>query len=87
MLYLVSGTTDTEETWFKAGRVNFILDNLIAQKRAVPMLVVMPYGNMLTGAPPPASMQAAEMYKVFNDDMAASILPFVEARYRVLADP
>ena len=86
VLYLVSGTTDTEETWFKAGRVNFILDNLIAQKRAVPMLVVMPYGNMLTGAPPPASMQAAEMYKVFNDDMAASILPFVEARYRVLAD-
>ena len=36
VLYLVSGTTDTEETWFKVGRANFILDNLIAQKKAVP---------------------------------------------------
>ncbi len=40
VFYLISGTTDTEETWFKVGRVNFILDNLIAQNKAVPMIVV-----------------------------------------------
>jgi enterochelin esterase family protein len=34
VFYLISGTTDTEETFFKVGRVNFILDNLIAQGKA-----------------------------------------------------
>jgi enterochelin esterase-like enzyme len=86
VFYLVSGTTDTEETWFKVGRVNFILDNLIAQGRAVPMIVVMPYGNMMTGTPDPSSLQAADMYKVFADDLTGSILPFVEARYRVMPE-
>lgn len=86
VFYLVSGTTDTEETWFKVGRVNFILDNLIAQKKAVPMIVVMPYGNMLMGTPPPTSMQAAEMYQVFNDELVENIIPHVEAHYRVLAN-
>lgn len=86
VLYLVSGTTDTEETWFKAGRANFILDNLIAQKKAVPMIVVMPYGNM-GSTPAPTSPQAAEMYQVFNRELTGSILPYVEANYRVLAQP
>lgn len=86
VFYLVSGTTDTEETWFKVGRVNFILDNLIAQKRAVPMIVVMPYGNMMLGTPNPATLQAAEMYKAFSDEMIGSIMPFVEKNYRVSSD-
>jgi len=86
VFYLVSGTTDTEETWFRAGRANFILDNLIARKKAVPMIIVMPYGNMMMGAPPPTSMQAAEMYKVFNDELIGNVMPCIEANYRVLAD-
>ena len=86
VLYLVSGTTDTEETWFRAGRMNFILDNLIAQKKAVPMIVVMPYGNMMGGVPAPNTPQAADMYRVFNDELLGNILPFVEANFRVLAD-
>ena len=86
VFYLVSGTTDTEETWFKAGRANFILDNLIAQKKAVPMIIVMPYGNMMMGTPPPTSLQAADMYKVFNDELVGNIMPYVEANYRVSRD-
>lgn len=86
VLYLISGTTDTEETWFRAGRMNFILDNLIAQKKAVPMVVVMPYGNMMMGTPPPTSPQAAEMYRVFNDELLGDIIPEVEANYRVHTD-
>ena len=86
VLYLVSGTTDTEETWFKVGRANFILDNLIAQKKAVPMIIVMPYGNMMMGTPPPTSMQAADMYKAFNDELVGNIIPYVEANYRVSRD-
>ncbi len=83
VLYLVSGTTDTEETWFKVGKANFILDNLIAQKKAVPMIIVMPYGNMMMPAPNPSSPEAAEMYKRFSDELTINILPFVESNYRV----
>jgi enterochelin esterase family protein len=86
VLYLVSGTTDTEETWAKAGRVHVILDNLIADKKAVPMIVAMPYGNMMGAAPMPSSPQAAAMYQVFNDELTGNILPFVESRFRVLPD-
>jgi len=84
VLYLVSGTTDTEETWFKVGRANLILDNLIAQQKAVPMIIVLPYGNMMMGTPPPTSPQAADMYKVFSDELVGNILPYVEANYRTL---
>ena len=45
VFYLISGTTDTEETWFKVGKANLILDNLIAQGKAEPMIIVMPYGR------------------------------------------
>jgi enterochelin esterase-like enzyme len=86
VLYLVSGTTDTEETWFKVGRCNFIIDNLIAQKQAVPMIIVSPYGNMLVGTPDPTTLQAAEMYKVFNDDLVTGIMPYVDSNYRTIPD-
>jgi enterochelin esterase-like enzyme len=86
VLYLVSGTTDTEETWFKVGHANFILDNLIAQKKATPTIIVMPYGNTLQGTPDPMSIQAADMYKIFSDDLVGSILPYVEANYRVIPE-
>ena len=84
VFYLVSGTTDTEETWFRAGRVNFILDNLIAQQKAVPMIVVMPYGNMLVAAPMPSAPEVAVMYQVFNDELTGNIIPYVESNYRVV---
>lgn len=45
VFYLISGTTDTEEVYYKVGRVNYILDNLIASRQAKEMIVVMPYGN------------------------------------------
>lgn len=86
VLYLVSGTTDTEETWFKVGHANNIIDNLIAQKKAKPMIIVMPYGNMMMGMPPPTSLQAAEMYKKFSDELTENILPYVEEHYRVNKD-
>lgn len=86
VLYLVSGTTDTEETWFKVGRVNTILDNLIAQGKAEPMIVVMPYGYMMNGTPMPSSMEAAGMYGTFADELTGCVMPFVESEYRTLAD-
>lgn len=82
VLYLISGTTDTEETWFKVGRVNAILDNLIAQGKAEPMIVVMPYGYMMNGTPMPSSLEAAEMYAQFSKELTQCVMPFVENTFR-----
>ena len=86
VFYLVSGTTDTEETWFKVGKFNTILDNLIAEGKAVPMIVVLPYGNMLHGTPNPATMEAVGMYEQFARVMTGEIMPFVEKNFRTLND-
>lgn len=75
VLYLIHGGSDTEETWIKVGRANFIADNLIAQKKAVPMIIVMPYGNVR-----PAPMPD------FTKDMMNDIIPFIESNYPVLTD-
>lgn len=86
VLYLMSGTTDTEETWFKVGKFNTILDNLIAQGKATPMIVVLPYGNMLHGTPNPTSIEAATMYEQFTKVLTNEIMPFVEKNFRTKND-
>ena len=83
VFYLMSGTTDTEETWFKVGKVNTILDNLIAEGKAVPMIVVMPYGLMPMGTPTPTTLAAADMYKVFARELTECVIPYVEANFKV----
>ena len=85
VFYLISGTTDTEETWFKVGRLNTILDNLIADGKAAPMIVVMPYGNMGT-TPMPASMAATKMYVTFAKELTECIMPYVEQSFRTVND-
>ena len=86
VFYLVSGTTDTEETWFKVGKLNVILDNLIAQGKAEEMIVVMPYGYMMHGTPMPSSMAAAEMYGTFAKELTETVMPYVEREFRTISD-
>lgn len=78
VFYLISGTTDTEETFFKVGRVNFILDNLIAQGKAKDMIVVMPYGN------PTYYLKNAERKDYFTTDFLNDLMPFIEDNYRTI---
>ena len=85
VFYLISGTTDTEETWFKVGKANLILDNLIAEGKAVPMIIVMPYGNVegriaeQTGGKKPAdpagreSDEAVTRAMAFSDDLTKNM--------------
>lgn len=74
VLYLIHGGSDTEETWTKVGRANLIADNLIAQHKAVPMIIVMPYGNVRPKPMPD-----------FTKDVINDIIPFIESNYPVLA--
>lgn len=86
VFYLVSGTTDTEETWFKVGKTNVILDNLIAEGKAEKMIVVMPYGYMMKGTPMPTSLAAAEMYAEFATELTQTVMPYVETEFRTVND-
>lgn len=72
VLYLIHGGSDTEETWTKVGHSNLIADNLIAQGKAKPMIIVMPYGNVRPSPMPD-----------FTKDVVSDIIPFVEANYQV----
>jgi enterochelin esterase family protein len=76
VLYLIHGSGDTAPAWTIAGAANVILDNLIAQKKAVPMIVVMPFNGRNAAAPPPAGTTAFEEY------MLKELMPFVDAKYR-----
>jgi enterochelin esterase-like enzyme len=75
VLYLIHGGSDTEETWTKVARANLIADNLIAQHKAVPMIIVMPYGNVRPKPMPD-----------FTKDVLNDIIPFIESNYPVLTD-
>ena len=84
VLYLLHGAGDSDDSWTSAGRAGFILDNLIAAKRAKPMVVIMPAGHTsqnaagLTG--PPAAQDE------FTADFLSDIMPYAETHYRVMAD-
>lgn len=85
VFYLISGTTDTDEVYYKVGRVNYILDNLIADGDAEDMIVVLPYGNPTKLLPtPPKDMMA--MGDVFGKDLTTDLMPYVENNYRTIND-
>ena len=88
VFYLISGTTDTEEVYYKVGRVNYILDNLIADKQAKEMIVVLPYGNPTKLLPAkPAGDGAPQMQfggDVFSKDLINDLMPYIEKNYRTV---
>lgn len=87
VLYLLHGTTDTEETWTKVGRANIILDNLIYQGKAKPMIIVMPYGRAYPVIPKSSgSLRTWSNLQEFKKDFLNNLLPFVEQNYRVKTD-
>jgi len=98
VFYLISGTTDTEEDWFKVGRANLILDNLIAEGKAKPMIIVMPNGNVeariadqkggLKPADPSGreSAEAVARAKTFGNDLVKNVIPYIEKNYRVISN-
>ena len=87
VLFLIHGMTDTHETWYKVGRINFILDNLIAQGKATPMIVVMPYANTrLSYLGTQISVTQDTGVNLFNENLIKEIIPFVEHNYNVVAN-
>jgi len=84
VLYLLHGLGGNEWEWVGAGHQDIILDNLIADKKAVPMIVVMPNGRAQPDDRVPANlMAAAPAFATFEQDLLKDLIPFVESRYFV----
>jgi enterochelin esterase-like enzyme len=81
VLYLLHGNNDTAAGWTEVGRANMILDNLIAQKKAVPMIIVMPWGH----ATPYGEAQGNNT-ALFEKYLLDDLIPAIDKTYRTLAD-
>lgn len=92
VLYLLHGMGGDEEAWITLGRAVQIIDNLIAEGKAVPMLIVMPNGNASQEATPGETSQGFQqpnfnLPKTMEGSMEKSfldIVTYIEANYRVL---
>jgi len=81
VLYLHHGGNESDDSWWTVGRAGFILDNLIADGKAVPMIVVMP--NAHTNQIPPAADPGPDEYP---NEFVTDIVLYAESHYRVIAD-
>ena len=93
VLYLLHGAGGDEEAWMTLGRTSQILDNLIAQGKACPMLVVMTNGNAwqqaapgeaADGMPQPAMRMAGDRPTASFEDSFGDVIKYVESNYRVI---
>jgi enterochelin esterase family protein len=94
VLYLLHGGSGDEDAWSACGRATQILDNLIAQGRATPMIVVMPNGNTTRVAAPdhvpappalPANQDPGRFAK-FPESLVRDLVPFIDQAYRTRVD-
>ena len=90
VLYLLHGGGGDEDAWSTLGRCSQIMDNLIAQRKARPMIVVMTNGNpgeaAAPGAAPPREVPEGEVFRMgmglFEKSLVDDVIPFVEEHYR-----
>lgn len=90
VLYLLHGVMEGESAWTSGGRANVILDNLIADKKATPMLLVMPLGYGFADVPDrvgdvfaSSAAKQRESFDKFGKTLFDEIVPQVEKGYRV----
>ncbi len=87
VLYLLHGIGGDEEEWRRGGQPNVILDNLIADRKAVPMIIVMPNGRAQADDRAGSNaMATAPAFGVFDQDLLGSLIPFIQAKYSVKTD-
>lgn len=82
VFYLLHGAGDCDDSWTSVGRAGFIMDNLIAAKKAKPMVIVMPAGHTNRADTPGGGLRYAD----FVNDFVGDIMPYAETHYRVFRD-
>ena len=84
VLYLLHGANLDESAWTRFGRVNIILDNLLAAGKAQPFIVVMPFGyGVASDTMPRQGGGPSQNTNLFSKDLLEDVIPLVESKYRV----
>jgi len=83
-LYLVGGSGELPSNWMYDGRANLILDNLIAEGKAVPMVMVLPNNQVIHRNDP---KHTELTFDIFEKELRQHIIPVVESNYNVRHDP
>ncbi len=83
VLYLLGGSGDLAQTWYMHGQANFIMDNLLAEGKAVPMIIVMPNNQVLHRSHP---KHTELTFPLIEREIKEVIIPFVESNYSVIKD-
>jgi len=93
VLYLLHGFANDHHSWHRYGRANDILDNLLAQKKTEPFLIVMPlgYGGALvngdgTGISRPGGGAPGGDAALFERDLLEDVIPMIDSKFRTIAD-
>ncbi|PZR28842.1 MAG: esterase [Citrobacter freundii] len=84
VLYLLHGGGEDERGWATQGKTDLILDNLIAESKARPMLIVMMDGNFNGGG---LASFGEPSLRMFESELKQSVMPFVEKNFRAATDP
>jgi len=87
VLYILHGIGGDETEWQRFVQVDALMDNLIADKKAEPMIVVMPNGRAQKDDSANAGMGAAPAFAVFERDLLDDVIPAIESRYGTRTDP
>jgi enterochelin esterase-like enzyme len=82
VFYLLHGALDCDDSWTSVGRAGFIIDNLIAEHKAKPMIIVLPAGHTSRTFTMPGPGARDE----FSEDFVGDVMPYVESHYRALND-
>jgi enterochelin esterase-like enzyme len=85
VLYLLHGAGGDESVWLALGHINMIMDNLIADRKIAPVVVVMPFGYAFSPTDPPEGLKDVQRSQRdgFVKDLIGDVIPFVQATYRV----
>src|SRR4029077_20096571 len=87
VLYLLHGIGGDETEWERFAHPDILLDNLLSEKKVVPMIVVMPNGRAQKDDRAQGNIYAAApAFAAFEQDFLSDVIPAIESRYSVLAD-
>ena len=87
VLYLLHGIGGDEEEWHRHGHPEIIFDNLLAENKVVPMIIVLPNGRAQANDRAQGNVMAtAPAFANFEGDLIKDLIPFIESKYSVKSD-
>lgn len=84
VLYLLGGSGELPSNWVFDGRVNFIMDNLLAERKAEPMIIVIPNNQIIHRNHP---RHAALTFDLFERELREHVIPLIDNNYATVKSP